>query len=169
MYKFVISTSCAMQIRYAQCNGDDEPASILMQWCLVGHGRTGRAFALLRVQFHNQNHAVWCRNPAFMCCPNILRWRRRLCANSNGTVSCRSWTNRTYVCIGVWLKLKVLLDAVWGVNLKLISCANARCSSHPHVLSKIHYNGNDDNMIFVECMARRCRGCWLYLHNQHVR
>ena len=36
-------------------------------------------------------------------------------------VSCRSWTNRMYVCIGMWFKLNVLFDAVWGVNLKLIS------------------------------------------------
>ena len=124
-----------------------------MQWCLVGHGRTGRAFALLRVWFCNQNHAVWCRNAAFMCCRNILRWRWRLCVDSNGTVLCRPWTNRTYVCIHV---------CDWNWRYCSMGYEVSISSSCP---VQMHYNGNTN-------LRWSSLNVWnrvvLDLHDQHV-
>ena len=65
---------------------------------------------------------------------------------------------RLYCCCACELQSKVI-----------IRCSMQCMKCHPHVMW-IHYNGNDDPalMIFVECMARRCRGGWLFIISMYV-
>ena len=96
---------------------------------------------------------VWVRNLTFMCCPNIQWWWWRLYLRwMYATVSCRPWTNRTYVrwfgcmfefggvVVGVWYARSVctllclywcafkfeVFDTAWVRTLTFWCCPNTQ-------------------------------------------
>ena len=123
------------------CNGvvlgADEQA-VRLYWC-----------ARLNLKVLLVFDAVCGSNLTLMCRPNTLQWRWWLCVYLRwlyGTAVCwASWTHSPYVCIGVWLNLKLLFICV--------RCS-ARSQSHRYVLSKYStYNaGHGCSLIFVDCI-----------------
>ena len=76
--------------------------------------------------------AVWGRNLAPMCCPNIhyngdAGFVFMFVEYLGRTASCWRWTDRKYVCIAACclnLKLFFMFDTVWGRNITLMCCPN---------------------------------------------
>jgi len=139
-YEVVILPSCAVQILY---NNDDDGFALLdLKWIYgtalrcVGPGQTGGTCVCMcpwNLKVLLVFDAVWGRNLTlmcyFICCPNTLQWRWRLCIDlkwMHGTMLCWPWSNSTYVCIAAcvhgcyWCSINV----VRGRNFTLMCCPN---------------------------------------------
>ena len=172
-YEVVIApspSSCAVQIHH-----DDGSALIFVGWiciwdgCRVDPGRTERTCVCLNLNVLFVFNAVWGRNLTlmryFICCPNTLQWRWRLCIDLrwlNIWNGCRvGQTVRTFellcaleferVIIGVWSSM------LWDHNLTLVRCPNS-----------LNYNGDYGSaLIFVGWMYGTV-SCWHWTNSAYV-